>query len=79
MAQHDFLARLGYLRVAVIIEILAQQRQSVALQHPHFAEGLEGVGVLKEIGAVAIEHHAVVMKRHVADEYLHVGVFVEVV
>ena len=55
MAKHHITTRLCQLVVAVVIGIFAHQAQRVALHHPDMPEGLEGVGLLIEMGTVAIQ------------------------
>ena len=55
MLEDDVMAGLCQLVVAVIVGIVAGQPQCVALYHLDMAESLEGIGLLKEVGTVAIK------------------------
>ena len=79
VAQLNVIAGHSHLVVAVVVSIVAEEREGVALIHFDMAEGLEGVGGLVEIGTVAMEGGSFVAELDLAVEDLGFGVDVAVV
>ena len=73
VGQHHVVARLGHLVVAVVIRIVAEQRQSVALIHPNMPEGAERIAFLIEVSAVAIQLRPLMTEGYVSVEHLRTG------
>ena len=61
--EHHLPSGHGHLVVAVIIGILAKEREGIALIHLHISEGLKRVGHLIEMGTVAIKRSPLMPER----------------
>ena len=72
--QYDVVAGTCHLVVTVVVGVVAGQSQRVALYHLHVSPCLEGVALLVEVGAVAVEVSPHVTEVHVAVQHLCVAV-----
>ena len=72
--KHHVIAGAGHLLVAIVIGIIAEQREGVALIHLYMAESLERVAGLVEVGTIAIKAGSLVGKMHLAIEYGGIGI-----
>lgn len=72
--EHHLPSGHGHLVVAVIIGILAKEREGVALIHLYITKGLEGVRGLIKVCAVAKQFCSIMPKLYVAVKNLRVGI-----
>ncbi len=77
--QHDVVTCTGQFSVTVIVGIVAEERQGVALIHLDMAKSLKGVAGLKEVGTVTIKPGTHVSKMNFAPQHLRIAVLVLVV
>ena len=77
--QHHVIACLRHLVVTIVVGVVGEERERVALVYLNMSEGLEGVGLLVEVGAVAVEAGADVGEVDVAVQNLCIAVLVLVV
>ena len=79
MLQHHVATGLRQLVVAVIEGVVAGQAQGVALYHLDMSEGLKRIGLLIEVGTVAVEVRPHMAKVHAAVQHLSVAIAILVV
>ena len=72
--EHYIVAGTRQLVVTVIIGIVTEKRERIALIHLHMSESLEGVALFKEVGAVAVEACSHMVEVYVAFEHLGIVV-----
>ena len=74
MFEYDIVTGTGYLLIAVVVGIVAEEWECVTLVHLHITEGLKGVGGLVEIGTVAIEPCPLMGEVHLAIKDSSIGI-----
>ena len=72
MGKHHISAGISHLVVAVVVGIIAHQRQRVALTEPHVSESVERVGALVEISTVAGQVSPFMAERHLSFHNLRI-------
>ena len=79
MFQNDIITCLGYLGIAVIIGIVAEEFQGVTLQHLHMSECFKGVCLLEEISTITVKVGTHVAEMHITCQYLGIPIPILVV
>ena len=70
MFEHHVVTGLCQLGVAIVVGIVADEAEGVALYHPDVSKSLEGVGEIVEMCAVAIEVGTHMTEVYLAMHYL---------
>ena len=74
MLQYDVIPSPGHLLIAVVVSVVTDQRECVALIHPYMTEGLERVAGLVKIGAVTIKTRPLMGEVHLPVEDGGIGI-----
>ena len=79
MFQYHIISRLCNLLVTIIVSIVAGKAQRVALHHAHMTESFERVGLLEEIGTVAIKIGANMTEMNMSRKDLGITILILVI
>ena len=79
MCQHHIESCLCHLLVAVIVGIVREESQGVALIHLNIAKGLERIRGLIEMSAVAEQFGSIMFELHMSVKDLCVRIFILVI
>ena len=74
MLQHHIITGTSHLLVTIVISIIAQQRERIALVHLHMSERLERIAGLIEIGTIAIQSGTLMCKMYLTIQNGGIGI-----
>ena len=62
----------GQLRHAIIVKVIAIDKERVSLFHPYVAKSLYRVALLKEIGRITVHQHPLMTQLDRTYQHLHI-------
>ena len=70
----DILPQISDLGISIVKQVISIHEQGIPLFHPDITKRFQGIGLLKEICAIAIHIRTIMAKTNITIQYLSLGV-----